>query len=171
MIRILLIASLFAASSSFPAPADAAGRTVARKTRRRSLMSWFRHFKHALERSAVESRYRRGTRMTAVAAVRGAGQESEDPTKPYWKGTFSSKKSAQRMKEREELAEAVELVLEGYLDAAKQRLDAFEAAHPTSGLLSDVEEARVKIREVRAAQEAPMEAAADKPAEKSSGDE
>jgi hypothetical protein len=114
----------------------------------KSLTSWFTHWKQALERSAVESRYRRGMRTTAVAAVRGAGQGGEDPELPYWKGTWSDKKMAQRLKEREELAQAVELILGGKAAEGAAALAAFEKKHPKSSLLADVHEAQAKLAEM-----------------------
>ncbi|MFH1726054.1 MAG: hypothetical protein ABII00_15710 [Elusimicrobiota bacterium] len=116
---------------------------------RRSLMSWFKHWKQALEKSAVEARYR-NVRTTAVAAVRGAGQAGADPSKPYWKGTWSDKKAAERMKEREELAEAVSLIIEGKTEGARAKLDAFEKSHPESSFLPDVREGRAKLDELKA---------------------
>ena len=110
------------------------------------VLSWFKNWKQGLEKTVVESRYRR-VRTTSVAAVRGDDQAS-DVHKPYWKGSISDKKAAQSMAERKELAAAVDLILAGKKDEASKKLDAFEAAHPKSQYLPDVKEARSKLAQL-----------------------
>lgn len=140
------------------ARAEEAGGLAAVKT-------WFANWKSALERSAVEGRYRRLRTATAVAAVRGAGQEAADPSKPYWKGGWSEKRSAERQKERAELASAVQLILDGKTAEARAALDAFEKAHPASSFKDDVAAGRAKLEELeKAAAPKPEPAPAAAPA-------
>ncbi|HBL16922.1 MAG: hypothetical protein A2X36_15790 [Elusimicrobia bacterium GWA2_69_24] len=160
---ILVLSSALALAVPGPAQAADAPAAAAAPAPASSLSSWFKHWQLALKKSAVEARYRK-VRTTSVAAVRGAGQKGEDPKKVAWKGGWSEKKAAERMKEREELSAAVDLILNGKTDEAQAALDAFEKSHPLSGLLTDVREAKVKLAEMRGA--APTPAAAEvKPAQ------
>lgn len=112
-----------------------------------SVMSWLKNWKNSLERSAVETRYRKMRTASAVAAVRGGPQEAANAQKVYWKGGWSEKRDAERMKERKELAAVVGLMMDGKAAEAREALDAFEKAHPQSSFLSDVAEARAKLEE------------------------
>lgn len=136
-------------AASVQEPAQKPSQPAALSAKMESLNKWFKNWKNALEKSAVEGRYRK-TRSTAVAAVRGAGQTAEDPTKPFWKGTWSAKKLAERNAERQELASAVDLLLGGKLEEGVAGLDAFEKKHPYSTLLEDVREARGKAADLMA---------------------
>lgn len=129
--------------------AEEAEAAPAANDKLKSLRSWFSHWKKALEKSAVERRYSRSVRSTAVAAVRGSKQEEAHPDLPYWKGSWSEKKAAERMKEREELSAAVALILEEKVGPAEEALAAFEKAHPKSTLLADLKQARGKIDELK----------------------
>lgn len=163
MERTLLLSSVLALVlpvSAYAADAPAAPAAAAPAS---SLSSWFKHWQLALKKSAVEARYRK-VRTTSVAAVRGAGQKGSDPKKVAWKGGWSEKKAAERMREREELSAAVDLILNGKTDEAQAALDAFEKNHPMSGLLTDVREAKGKLAEMRSAGAVPAEAEA-KPAQ------
>lgn len=122
----------------------------AARSRSSILRTWFQHFKEGLAESSVSSRYQK-RRVTAVAAVRGAKQESVDPGKPHWKGGAKSKKAKQLRMEKAALAKAVDLILEGRIEEGKAGLDAFEKAHPKSSLLPEVREAREKLAELEAA--------------------
>lgn len=112
------------------------------------VMSWFKNWKNALERSAVEGKYRKMRTATAVAAVRGSGQAATDPDEAYWKGGWSEKREKERAKERGELAAAVGLIFEEKPGEARAALDAFEKAHPKSSFLGEVKEARAKLDEM-----------------------
>jgi hypothetical protein len=109
---------------------------------------WFKNLLMGLQKSAVEGRYRR-IRTSAVASVRGAGQEEVDPAKPYWKGGLSDKQAVQTSKERTEFAGAVDAIMAGRYDEGGAKLDEFENAHPKSKYLKDVQDARVKLEELK----------------------
>lgn len=128
------------------------------------VLSWFKNWKSSLERSAVEGKYRKMRTATGVAAVRGSGQAAADADETYWKGGWSEKREKERAKEREELASAVGLIMDGKSDEARTALTAFEKAHPKSSFLGEVKEARAKLEEMegKGAPEAP--AAEAKPA-------
>lgn len=152
--RILLSLILLAAAAG---PARAADDAKAKG----GALSWFKNWKNALERSAVEGKYRKMRTATGVAAVRGSGQAAANAEETYWKGGWSEKREKERAKEREELAAAVGLIMEGKSAEARAALDAFEKARPKSSFLSEVREARAKLDELAPAP-APAEA---KPAE------
>lgn len=124
------------------------------------VMSWFKNWKNALERSAVEGKYRKMRTATGVAAVRGSAQSAADPEEAYWKGGWSEKREKERAKERGELAAAVGLIMDGKGDEARAALDAFEKEHPKSSFLGEVKEARAKLDEMegKAPAAAPAEA-------------
>ena len=87
-------------------------------------------------------------RTGSVAAVRGAPQKDAAAGEIYWKSGVSDKVKAQLLKERAELAEAAELILQGKLQEGRERLDAFEKAHPKSDFGGDVLEARAHLDEL-----------------------
>ena len=122
-----------------------------------SLKKWFGGWKVALKKKAVQSRYRRGISLTSVAAVRGAKQADADPARPYWKGTWSDQKAANRLKEREEQTAIVDLIIEGKYPEAEKAMDGFVKNHPKSSYLAEIEEARVKLAELKNAEAAPSE--------------
>ncbi|MFA6030423.1 MAG: hypothetical protein WC969_11255 [Elusimicrobiota bacterium] len=146
LFSLMFAAAPVSAQTNAPAPSAEAAPAPAKS----SLSQWFKNLKTALEKSAVEGRYRR-VRTTAVAAVRGAGQETKKD-EIYWKSGVSDKAKAQVLKERKEFEAAVALVLEGKLDEADAKLDAFVKDHPKSKFLPDVKEAKAKIAELRAAE-------------------
>ncbi|MFA5140486.1 MAG: hypothetical protein WC728_14750 [Elusimicrobiota bacterium] len=114
-----------------------------------SVKTWFKHWRLALQKSVVEGRYRK-MKATSVAAVRGASQAEEDPTKPYWKGSWSEKRAAERMAERKELEAAVSLILDGKTEEAERAFSAFEQTHPRSSFLQDIKDARAQIAAMKA---------------------
>jgi hypothetical protein len=116
------------------------------------LRQWFLHVKEGLTESSVSSQ-RQKARITAVAAVRGAEQGEVDPAAPVWKSASGAKKAKATKKERAELAAAVDSALAGDLDGANAKLDAFEAAHEGSLLLTEAKEIRAKLKEAQAASE------------------
>ncbi len=127
-----------------------------------SLRTYFKHLKQGLMESSVEGVYqKRG--LVAVAAVRGAGQadEKSDPAKPGMKNPAKEKKIKVRKAEAREFEKAADLAVAGKFDESLAALEAFEKAHPKSSLLSDVKDAKEKVKEAQAEQKAE----AGKPAE------
>ena len=107
---------------------------------------WLQNLREGLAESAVKKQRRHHMAgVGAAAAVRGAPQKQEDPDKPYWKGSASSKEDKQVRKESAELKKAVDLALSGKREEAGKLFDAFEAAHPKSILLGDCREARKRL--------------------------
>lgn len=153
--RTLLIAAVVLSSLAFAAPARAEESAAAKLGD--SLLSWFKHVKEGLSESSVGS-YRQHGRISAVAAVRGAEQDSVDPQKPVWKSAAAGKKSKALKAQRVELAAAVDAALAGKLEESRAKLDAFEKAHPDSALLADAKEIRGKLEEAKAAAAAPAPA-------------
>lgn len=125
------------------------------------VLSWFKNWKNALERSAVEGKYRKMRTATGVAAVRGSAQSAADPDETYWKGGWSEKREKERAKERGELAAAVGLIMEEKTVEARAALDAFEKEHPKSSFLGEVKEARAKLDEMEGKGAAPSAAKAE----------
>jgi len=115
-----------------------------------SVKIWFQHWKDGLASSAVEGEYQQRS-LTAVAAVRGDEQKLDDPNKPYIKGTLSEKQTKMLKKERVELGQAVDLILAGKINEGSKKLDEFEAKHPKSLLLGDVQKAREKLKALNTA--------------------
>lgn len=145
---IAMLAVLLAAAAGVARAEDA--KPVAGSRFASGLRQWFLHVKEGLAESSVSSQ-RQKSRITAVAAVRGAEQGELDPEKPVWKSAGAAKKSRALKAQRQELAQAVDTALAGDWDAASKKLDAFEAAHPESPLLADAHEIRGKLTEARAA--------------------
>lgn len=157
MVMRLLIAALLLAAA-WPAGAEEDAKAKA------GVLSWFKNWKSALERSAVEGKYRKMRTATGVAAVRGNLQAADDPEEPFWKGGWTEKTEKDRMKERGELAAAVGLIMEEKGAEARAALDAFEKAHPKSSFLGEVKEARAKLDEMEGKTPVPAPAAEPKAA-------
>ncbi|MBI3553812.1 MAG: hypothetical protein HY077_15060 [Elusimicrobia bacterium] len=117
------------------------------KSRLAALKTWFQHFKEGLDESVVSDEYQKRD-IVAVAAVRGAAQDSAEPNKVYWKDPAKAKKAAQLKKEKVELSAALEKILSGNIKEGKTALDSFERAHPKSTLLADARKARDKAKEL-----------------------
>lgn len=156
VMRLLIAALLLAAAWPAGAEEDAKAKT--------GVLSWFKNWKSALERSAVEGKYRKMRTATGVAAVRGNLQAADDPDEPFWKGGWTEKTEKDRMKERGELAAAVGLIMDEKGAEARAALDAFEKAHPKSSFLGEVKEARAKLDEMEGKPPAPAPAAEPKAA-------
>ncbi|HAH04902.1 MAG TPA: hypothetical protein DCM05_00015 [Elusimicrobia bacterium] len=159
MLKIALT-GLFIFAAAAPARAADAARPEEKKAEApasatpagKSTRQWFKNLLTGLQKSAVEGKYKR-VRASAVASVRGAGQEEADPNKPYWKGGLSEKAAAQVRKEREQLASAVELALSGQAEEARARLDAFEKDNPKSTLKKEVQDIRAKLEDLKGSED------------------
>jgi hypothetical protein len=148
MLRTLLTAALVLSIAAPVLAAEPAEQKAEAKPAS-SAMKVLKNLLTGLQKSAVEGRYRR-VRTSAVASVRGAGQEDTDSSKPYWKGGLSEKAAAQQRKERDQLAEAVQMALSGKTDEGSAKLDAFEQEHPKTKLKKEVAEIRARIAEIKA---------------------
>jgi len=133
----LLLAGSVRAEDAKPAPAPAPAPTA-----KESVMTFFRHLKESLEKSAVQGE-RKHNRVGSVAAVRGDDQRSSlaDPNEPVLKGDARSKKDKAAMIEDAEFSKAVDLVLAGKTDDGVKALEAFETNHPKSHNLDKVKQA------------------------------
>ncbi|MBI5203161.1 MAG: hypothetical protein HY925_16340 [Elusimicrobia bacterium] len=156
----LLLAAILAA-----APVRAEEAATPAKSVWGEVSKWLKELKSSLSDSAVRKQHRQVKSAIAVAAVRGAEQTLEDPDKPYWKGTAASKQEREERQERAELAAAVELAMNGDAAGSLKALDAFESAHPSSGLLGDLRQTREKIKAASPEQTAEVKPAETKSAE------
>ena len=165
----LTLAWIVLAALALPARAADAPKEAPKS----SWKSFFETLVKSLDRSTA-SRFAKGNvRVVAVAAVRGAGQTSEDPLAPYWKGGWSEKAAEGYKKETEEFRAAAQLLLDGKPDESIAGLKAFKAAHPKSSLLPDVEDALKQAQTAKgemSASQAPVPPGGDPPQAEPSGD-
>lgn len=166
MKRIVLAAMLPILALSLPLNSAAQPAAQPAKKKLTALNKWFRHWRAALKKKSIEGRYRSGLSVTSVAAVRGGPVSEADPKLPYWKGSWSDKKKAERLREREEQAKAIDLILEGKYEEAGKALDAFEKDHPKSSYLSAIKEARANLKELESISEPAANPSPEKKAEK-----
>ena len=134
-------------------------------TAKESILTFFKHLKNSLEKSAVQGEHKRARGAGSVAAVRGAGQYSElaDPNETSLKGDSRAKRNKAAMAEDAEFEKAVSLILAGQNDEGVKALEDFKVKYPKSRSLASVEEAIVKAKALGAEKaEAPKD---DKPAE------
>ena len=124
--------------------------------------SWYDGLVKGLK-SKVEKRFESKTRVTAVAAVRGAKQGS-DPMALYWKGGVSEAARKKMDAEKAQLADAVQLVLDGDLPAGKAALGKFIKDNPDSVYLPEAKEALERLPAEEAKPAAAEAAPAAKPA-------
>lgn len=113
-----------------------------------TLMNWFGRLEQSLSASSVGQDYENRDDVVAVAAVRGSKQNLADPNQPAWKKSNVSKKE-KSLRERKELALAVQKIIAGHLNQAQKDLASFEKSHPKSLLLGDVHQAQTKIAELQ----------------------
>ncbi len=101
--------------------------------------TWYVNMLSGLK-AKVEARLESKTRVSAVAAVRGANQ-NEDPYALYWKGGISEKARKKLDDERKKLVSAVELVVNGDPGAGRDALNKFIKDNPDSCFVKDAQEA------------------------------
>lgn len=125
-----------------------------------SFGGFFKNLKESLEKSAVSGERKKGRGAANVAAVRGAGQQSElaDPNEPTLKGDTRSKRLAVKAAEDAELLKAAELVEKGKNAEALAAFQKFQADYPKSRK-EDVAKAIEELKKLPAAAEAAPEAA------------
>lgn len=140
----------------------AANRSFAEESVASSAKRWFANWRNGLMQSAVQSRYQKRS-AASVAAVRGSKQTSDDPNKPYWKGSVGSKQARRLREEKAELALAVDAILAGRIEEGRKKLDSFETRYPESTLMGDVREARTHLAALAVAPAEPAPAAQAKP--------
>ena len=95
-------------------------------------------------KSKIQKKMESKTRVSAVAAVRGAKQGG-DPRALYWKGGVSDAAQKKLDAERKQLADAVQLVLDGKGADAKAALEKFTRENPESFYLPEAKEALSKL--------------------------
>jgi len=105
--------------------------------------SWYSNMLKGL-RSKIEKGMESKTRVTAVAAVRGAKQGS-DPKALYWKGGISDAARKKLEAERKQLGDAVQLVLDGDVAGGSAALNKFIKDNPDSVMLQDAKDALAKL--------------------------
>ncbi|MBI5242232.1 MAG: hypothetical protein HY922_00955 [Elusimicrobia bacterium] len=144
-LALMTVAALLFTGGAARLPAEEPAAEQKPVSKFAALRSWFRHWKQGLE---MERRDRK-VRTTSAAVVRGNQKTGGNPDKASLRGTIANKKSAERMREHNELIAAVDLLLAGKLAAASAAFAAFEKAHPKSALMEDVQDAKKKLAEMK----------------------
>jgi len=119
---------------------------------------WRAYYQNLLKglKSKVQKKFESKTRVSAVAAVRGAKQGS-DAEALYWKGGVSEKAREKLAVEKKALTDAVQLVVEGSVPEGRTALEKFIKDNPESFYVPDAKEALANLpkdEEKRAAAEA-----------------
>jgi len=120
-------------------------------------------------KSKVEKKLESKTRISAVAAVRGAKQGG-DARALYWKGGVSDAASKKLAAERKQLADAVQLVVDGSLPEGRAAIEKFIKDNPDSVYISEAKESLEKLppaEEAKPAAEKKAGAPEEKPAQNS----
>jgi len=129
---------------------------------------WYGNLLKGLK-TRIQSRLESKTRVSAVAAVRGAKQGS-DPMALYWKGGVSDNAQKKLDAEKNQFAQAVQLVVDGSLEEGRQELSKFVRDNPDSVFVPDAKEALSKIPAADKAEVAPSPAAEKPEADKTSAE-
>lgn len=120
---------------------------------------WYENLLKGLK-TKVQKKLESKTRVSAVAAVRGARQGS-DAHALYWKGGVSDAAQKKLDAERRQLADAVQLAVDGDSKGARAALEKFMRDNPESVYLPEAKEAVEKLPSDKpAAEEAPKPAEA-----------
>jgi hypothetical protein len=103
---------------------------------------WKGYYENLLKglRSKVQKKFESRTRVSAVAAVRGAKQGS-DAGALYWKGGVSQKAQKKMAEDKKSLTEAVQLVVDGRVPEGRAALEKFIKDNPESFYVPDAKEA------------------------------
>ncbi|MHB0996139.1 MAG: hypothetical protein ACYC2I_07205 [Elusimicrobiales bacterium] len=137
--------------------------------------TWYSNMLKGLK-SKVDKKLESKTRVSAVAAVRGARQGG-DAKALYWKGGVSDAARKKLEAEKKQLADAVQLVVDGDLAGGRAAMEKFIRENPESVYIQEAKEGLENLpaaEEVKPAAEAPKaeaapekgEEPAEKPAEK-----
>ncbi|MCX5791291.1 MAG: hypothetical protein NTY45_03600 [Elusimicrobia bacterium] len=113
-------------------------------------------------RTKVQKKLEARNRVSAVAAVRGAKQGA-DAHALYWKGGVSEAAQKKLEAERKQLADAVQLAVDGDNKGAKAALEKFVSGNPESVYLQDAKEALEKLPSEKPAAEETPKPAGEKP--------
>jgi hypothetical protein len=104
---------------------------------------WYNDMLKGLK-TKVSKRLQSKTRVTAVAAVRGAKQ-GEDANALYWKGGVSEKAQKKLADEKSEITAAVELVVGGDVEGGRAALNKFIKGNPESVFAQDAKDALANL--------------------------
>ena len=91
-------------------------------------------------KAKIDKKLESKTRVSAVAAVRGAKQGG-DPKALYWKGGVSEAASKKLEAEKKQLTDAVQLVVDGDLAAGRAGIAKFLKDNPESVYAAEAKEA------------------------------
>lgn len=105
--------------------------------------TWYSNMLKGLK-SKVEKRLESKTRVSAVAAVRGAKQ-GEDANALYWKGGVSEAARKKLEAEKKQLTDAVQLVVDGNPADGRAALAKFVKENPESLYLQDAKDALANL--------------------------
>jgi hypothetical protein len=122
-----------------------------------SWRDWYNNVIRGL-RAKVEKRLESKTGVAAVAAVRGANQNS-DPRALYWKGSVSDLASKKLANERKQLGDALQLAAAGDIPGGRAAINKFMKDNPDSVYQAEAKEALDRL---------PADAAAPAPEPESS---
>ncbi|MCX5784411.1 MAG: hypothetical protein NTX59_01850 [Elusimicrobia bacterium] len=137
---------------------------------------WYNNLLKGLK-TRIQTRLTSKTRVSAVAAVRGAKQGS-DPMALYWKGGVSDNAQKKLDAEKSQFTDAVQLSVDGNVEDGRLALSKFIKDNPDSVFVQDAKEALSKLPAAEKAEVKPAPASAvktenavktDKPAGKTSG--
>ncbi|MEK7721795.1 MAG: hypothetical protein AAB359_05345 [Elusimicrobiota bacterium] len=139
---------------------------VVRAEENKNWKSWYNNMLKGLK-TRVQKKLESKTRVSAVAAVRGAKQ-GDDPNALYWKGGVSDKAQKKLADEKKQLTEAVELVVGGDVEGGRAALNKFLKTNPESLFAQDAKEAldNLPAQEAPAIEEMEKEKTDGKPATK-----
>lgn len=104
---------------------------------------WYSDLMKGLK-TKVQAKLASKTRVSSVAAVRGAKQSS-DIEAPYWKGGVSEKAQKKLKAEKKQLMDAVQLVLDGDMEGGRKALAGFEKENPDSVFAPDARDALARL--------------------------
>ncbi len=108
-----------------------------------SWKSWYENLLKSLKYK-IEKKLNPTSKVTAVAAVRGAKQ-SDKSQELYWKGSNSKKAQEKIDAERKILREAVEKIVAGDIEKGRAQLNDFIAKNPNSYFIGEAKEALNKL--------------------------
>ena len=120
--------------------------------------TWYNDMLKGLK-TKVQSRLQSKTRVSAVAAVRGA-DKNKDAFAPYWKDTVSEGAQKKLADEKAALTAAVEQVVNGDVEGGRAALNKFLKDSPDSVYAQDAKDALANLPAEEAAKPADAENAA-----------